>query len=123
MIADIAIAALIAASFGIGAFLYKSAEEEVDAVKRKFKSEFLTKAKNIALASVGMLGILQAVATTSNYFEAISITMLAFAIWFGSFVVAEKDNKLTLKYTAETIVTFLVFFVLVYVIVNLPALL
>jgi uncharacterized membrane protein len=119
MLSDILIALLISVAFAIGAFLYKWTEEEVDYVKQKFRSEFLTKAKNVALAPIGILGVVQAAATTSTYFGVISILMLAFAIWFGSFVVAEKDSKLTKKYILETAITFLVFFGFVYFVISM----
>ncbi len=119
MLSDILIALLISTAFAIGAFLYKWTEEEIDYVKQKFRSEFLTKAKNVALAPIGILGVVQAAATTSKYFGTISILMLAFAIWFGSFVVAEKDSKLTKTYILETAITFLVFFGFVYFIISI----
>jgi uncharacterized membrane protein len=119
MLSDILIALLISTAFAIGAFLYKWTEEEVDYVKQKYRSEFLTKAKNVALAPIGILGVVQAAATTSKYFGVISILMLTFAIWFGSFVVAEKDSKLTKKYILETAITFLVFFGFVYFVISM----
>ncbi|MCX6774902.1 MAG: hypothetical protein NTY99_02310 [DPANN group archaeon] len=119
MLSDILIALLVSAAFAIGALLYKWTEEEIDYVKQKFRSEFLTKAKNVALAPIGILGVVQAAATTSKYFGTISILMLAFAIWFGSFVVAEKDSKLTRTYILETAITFLVFFGFVYFVISM----
>ena len=118
MLNDILIAITVAAFFGIGALLYHFTAEEIDSFKKRFSHyKILSKAKNVALAPVAMLGIIHAVAITTSYLETISLLLLATSIIFGSFVVAEKDKKLTLKYTAETAITFLVFFFTVYLMI------
>lgn len=119
MLNEIFTALIVAAFFGIGALLYHFTAEEIDSFKKRFQSKFLSNAKNVALAPVAMLGIIQAVAITTQQFGTISLLLLATSIIFGSFVVAEKNRKLTLKYTAETIITFLVFFATVYTIITL----
>jgi len=120
MLNDILTAIIVAVFFGMGALLYHVTAEEIDSFKQKFANyKILSKAKNVALAPVAMLGIIQAVAITTKHMETISLFLLATSIIFGSFVVAEKSKKLTLKYTAETVITFLVFFFTVYIIVNM----
>jgi hypothetical protein len=117
---NLLIALVIAASFGIGSFLYYLTKEEIDSFKAKFANyKWLSKAKNIALAPIGILGIVEALATTTKQFESISLILLAIALIFGSFVIAEKSKKLTLKYILETALTFLIFFVTVYFIISL----
>lgn len=118
MLSDIAIALVIAAAFGLGTVLCRWAQEEVDWLKHKFRSKFLTKAKDFALAPVGLLGVVLAVATKTKYYETISLCLLVVALLFGAFVVAEKDRKLTKKYIIETAVTFLAFFGVVYFALN-----
>ena len=89
MLTDILVAVIISAFFGVGAFLYHIAKEEIDSFKQKFHNyKMLSKAKNVALVPVGVFGLLQAVATTTKNLEAISLLMLTIALIFGSFVVA-----------------------------------
>ena len=122
MLNDILLALIIALAFVIGEFLYLWAKEEIDWLKKRFYSEFLSKAKNIALAPVGILGLVQAAATITQHLELISLLILITALLFGSFVIAETDKKLATKYVAETVITFLAFFAVVYFVLNLELL-
>jgi len=122
MLNDILIAIIVAASFALGELLYLWTREEVDPLKKRFQSEFLSKAKNIALAPVGILGLVQAAATKTSHLEIVSLLMLITALLFGTFVISEKDKKLATKYVAETVITFLAFFAVVYFILNLELL-
>jgi hypothetical protein len=115
MLNDILIALVTAACFGIGALLYHWSSEEIDSFKKRFASyPWLSKAKNGALAPVCLLGILQAVAITTKHMETISLVIMATVLAFGSFVVAEKDKKLTIKYIAESVIFFMICFVIIY---------
>jgi len=122
MISDILAAGVVSASFALGSVLYYWAAEEVDAVKQKFRSKILSQLKQTSLAPIGVFGVVQAAATKTPHLEIISLIFLMAAIAFGSLVVAEKDKKLTVKYTIETIGTFLMFFFTVYVFLNLESL-
>jgi hypothetical protein len=116
MLTDILIALVVAACFGAGALLYHWASEEIDAFKKRFaRFPWLSKAKNGALAPVCLLGILQAVAITTKHVETISLMIMTTVLAFGSFVVAEKDKKLTMKYIAESVIFFMVCFTIIYV--------
>lgn len=119
MLTDILIAVIVSASFAFGQLLYLWTQEEIDWLKNRFKSEKLSKAEHFALVPVGLLGIVQGVATKSQYFEIISLSLLIIGLLFGSLVIAEKDKKLAFKHTAETTITFLVFFAVIYTIINL----
>ncbi len=119
MLTDILAVIVISASFAIGQFLYAHTQEELDWLKHKFQSETLTKAKHFALVPIGLLGLLQAIATKTQKFAVISVIMLIVGLLFGSLVIAEKDKKLAKTYVAETVVTFLVFFAVLYLILNL----
>ena len=119
MLTDVLVTLIIAASFALGQMLYFWAQEEVDWLKNRFKSPALSKAKHFALVTIGLLGLVQGLATNTNYFEIASLLLLITALCFGSLVIAEKDKKLAFKYTAETVVTYLVFFAVIYFLMNL----
>ena len=119
MIRYILLALTIAASFAVGSLLYLLATEEVDNFKGKFRSEKLSKAKGVALVPIGLLGLLFAMTTETQYFMIASLILLIIGIVFGSLVIAEKEKRLLAKYTVETIITFLVFFFFVYFFLNL----
>ena len=121
MLTDILAAIIIAASFALGQMLYLWAKEEVDWLKNRFKSPVLSKAKHFALVPVGLLGLVQGIATKTNHLEIMSLILIIIGLLFGSFVIAEKDKKLAFKYIAETVITFLVFFVVIYFVMNLQS--
>ena len=105
MLGDLLLAAVVAISFAIGALLYRWTHKEVDSVKQKYYSKFLAKAKEFSLVPIGLLGTMQALATKTPYIKTFSIALLVVALAFGSFAIAEKDSKLTIKYTIETVAT------------------
>lgn len=119
MLTDILAAMIVAASFVFGQMLYLWAREEVDWLKNRFHSPVLSKATHFALVPVGLLGLVQGIATKTNNLEIISLLLLIAGLLFGSFVIAEKDRKLAFKYTSETVVTYLVYFAFIYFLLNL----
>ena len=121
MLTDILAAIIIAASFALGQMLYLWAKEEVDWLKNRFKSPVLSKAKHFALVPIGLLGIVQGIETKMQNFEVVSLILIIIGLLFGGLVIAEKDRKLAFKYTAETVITFLVFFMVIYFVMNLES--
>jgi len=94
--------------------LYYLAKEEVDSFKQKFSRYKILKVKNLVFVPAGIFGVIQALAAKTPYLETTSLLLFAAGLIVGSFGVADKSIKRTLKYSAETAVTFLVFFVAVY---------
>ncbi len=114
MLIDILVAVIVAASFGVGSLLYYLAKEEVDSFKQKFPRYGIFKVKNLVFVPAGIFGVIQALAAKTPYLETISLLLFAAGLIFGSFAIADKSIKRTLKYSAGTAVTFLIFFIVVY---------
>jgi len=114
MLVDISVAVIVAASFVIGSLLYYLAKEEVDSFKQKFFNYKFLKVKNLVFLPAGIFGIILALATKTPYFEITSLLLFASGLKVGSFGVAEKSIKQTLKYAAGTAIIFLIFFAAFY---------
>ena len=116
MFEDILIALIVAASFAIGQALYFGTKEEIEWVKKRY--QFKSPSKKFVPFLAGILGAIQAFASGTQNFEIISLISMIAGIAFGSFAISDSNKTMAIKYTAETILVFLILFAVVYLAKN-----
>lgn len=119
MILDAVLGIAVSLSFILGAFLYLITKEEVDIILKKFSNPTLSKLKEVALVPIGLLGIVLALATISDYKELAGLLIFITGVSAGSFILAHDKKRKVLFYSVECTLTFMVFFFLFFILLQL----
>lgn len=123
MLNTILLAIAVSSSFLIGGILYLLTREEINPILEKYHNPKLTKMKQFGLIPVGLLGLIFSVSTKTENIIVFSLLIFLIGLVFGSFALNHKENKTVLKYAAESMGMFLAYFFVVFIVMNLPALL